>query len=326
MLVMTGPTRRRSDDDGAVLVTVVVVMLVGFVIATVIAASVMFTIQSNVGNKTQTQAFIAAESGRDSAYDQLVSMASGGACSSLVSDQLTGSPAYEYEILTTTVIGQTAPAITGLSATCPTADTSWVLIRSRGLGPGDDPSDPDAGTEIESYYPWTSVLTESPGGTVAYFDGQFKATKSTYEGDLVVRRDDYECNSDSHIIGDLWVLGGADGTDGGTLTLSTGCSVTGSVYVARDIKMKGGGGQGGITIGGDMLAARDIDLDSDTITFDGDIHAGRNVDLKKSGTAANILAVGSIAQGGWTVLPDGVVDDNAAAPVFDPPLHGQGSV
>ena len=61
----------RADDSGAVLVTVVVVMLVGFIVATVIASSVLFTIRSNVGNIDRTQAFIAAESGRDTAVAAL---------------------------------------------------------------------------------------------------------------------------------------------------------------------------------------------------------------------------------------------------------------
>ncbi len=62
---------RHADDEGAVLVTVVVVMFVGFVIATVIAASVIFTFQANASNKSTTQAFIAAESGRDVVVSQI---------------------------------------------------------------------------------------------------------------------------------------------------------------------------------------------------------------------------------------------------------------
>ncbi len=69
--VIDRASRRRTDDSGAVLVTVVVVMFVGFIVATVIASSVLFTITSNVGNVDRTQAFIAAESGRDTAVAAL---------------------------------------------------------------------------------------------------------------------------------------------------------------------------------------------------------------------------------------------------------------
>ena len=72
MLVIEKVHRLRDPDDkGAVLVTVVLVMLVGFIIATTIAASVLFTVQSNASNKDRTQAFIAAESGRDVAVDSI---------------------------------------------------------------------------------------------------------------------------------------------------------------------------------------------------------------------------------------------------------------
>lgn len=322
--------RQTSDDAGAVLVTVIVVMLVGFVIATVIAASVLFTIQANSGNKRTTQAFIAAESGRDAAFGRIKALAAGGTCvaASDLTDasSLSGTPAYEYKILTSSTDSQIPPTVGGLAAVCPTKDTKWIFVSARGLGPGDDPSDPGSGTTVEAYYPWTVTANTSTGGTVAYFDGQFKATKSSYEGDLVIRTGNYECNSDSHIVGSLWVLGGPSGTTLGNLELSTGCTITGSVYVAGLVKMKGGAGQGGITIGGDIVANGDITLDSSAITLGGTIHSGHNVVLKKSGVAKNILAVGSIDKGGWTVAAGGVIDDNAAAPVYDPPLHGTGSV
>lgn len=327
---MTSSARRKSDDSGAVLVTVVIVMLVGFVIATLIAASVLFTIQANSGNKRTTQAFIAAESGRDAAFGKLKALAATGTCA-VATDlrdtaSLAGTPAYEYTILTSSSESQTPPVVGGLTATCPTKDTKWVFVRARGLGPGDDPSDPESGTTVEAYYPWTVTANTSTGGTVAYFDGQFKATKSAYEGDLVIRTGNYECNSDSHIVGSLWVLGGSTGATLGNLELSTGCTITGSVYVAGLVKMKGGQGQGGITIGGDIVANGDITLDSNALTLGGSIHSGHNVVLKQTGEAKNILAVGTIDQGGWTVAAGGVVDDNAAAPVYDPPLHGAGSV
>ena len=63
--------RCAQDDSGAVLVTIVVIMFVGFIIAATIAASVMFTIGANHDNKDNTDAFIAAESGRDEAYESL---------------------------------------------------------------------------------------------------------------------------------------------------------------------------------------------------------------------------------------------------------------
>ena len=82
--------RVKSGEDGAVLITVVIVMLVGFIVASVVAASVLFTIRANATNKGLTQAFIAAESGRD------VAVAAMAACSTT---HFTGTdPIYDARI------------------------------------------------------------------------------------------------------------------------------------------------------------------------------------------------------------------------------------
>ena len=54
---------RRGDETGAALVAIIIVMFFGFAVVTAVTASVMFTVQSNVGNRSSTQAYIAAESG-----------------------------------------------------------------------------------------------------------------------------------------------------------------------------------------------------------------------------------------------------------------------
>src|SRR5205085_6598294 len=84
----------RRDDSGAILVTVVVVMFVGFIVAAAIAASVIGTIGANDTNKDRTQAFIAAESGRDVGVAKVA-----GGCSATT---LTGTnPTYTTKIYAT---------------------------------------------------------------------------------------------------------------------------------------------------------------------------------------------------------------------------------
>src|SRR5690348_9737775 len=86
--------RSRANDDGAILVTVIVVMFVGFIVAATIAASIMFTIGANDSNQDRTEAFIAAESGRDAA----VAAVTAGCTSTTV----TGSdPTYATQIYST---------------------------------------------------------------------------------------------------------------------------------------------------------------------------------------------------------------------------------
>ena len=98
---------RRDDEAGAVLVAVVVVMLVGFVVAVAIAGSVVFTIQANVSNRSSTQAFIAAESGRDAAVAQInAAIAPNGVftCDSntLIGEDDGSGPDYAFTIYSTT--------------------------------------------------------------------------------------------------------------------------------------------------------------------------------------------------------------------------------
>ena len=124
---------RHADDEGAVLVTVVVVMFVGFVIATVIAASRSFSpFQANASNKSTTQAFIAAESGRDvrRVSDRRRVLATHRRCTLRAHRR-------SSRLMRRSVDGGARPSSfddAGLTSTCPTADTDFVVIRSTGTG------------------------------------------------------------------------------------------------------------------------------------------------------------------------------------------------
>src|SRR5688572_16478635 len=68
-MLVTSKDPKSAEDEGMALVTVVLVMLMGVVIVTTVAASVIFTMSANTRNKSTTQSFIAAESGRDAALE-----------------------------------------------------------------------------------------------------------------------------------------------------------------------------------------------------------------------------------------------------------------
>lgn len=297
--------RTKVDDSGAVLVTVVVVMFVGFVIAVTIAASVMSTIRSNDDNRDHLDAFVAAESGRDVALKSLkagcTALDSGGTPIAIGA----GGQSYSYTIETTADPGDPSNpgALTGLSASCPSETTTRVVITSTGNGAD------GAVTQITSVYPWNKFLSTQPGGTMAFFDGQFKTTGSGYVGDLVVRTGDYECNSDAVIQGDLWVVGGADGTDGGNVTLSNGCEVTGSIYAAGTVSTS----SNPITIGADIIARGEVSLDSNALTIGGDVYSGTVVDLDPTGSTNGSIG-GDVISSGEVI---GVEDANVATPEWD---------
>lgn len=213
---------RPRDEDGAVLVTVVIVMLVGFVIASMIAASVLFTIQDNATNTSTTQAFIAAESGRDVAVAAL----SDGCASGDMSGTGSG-PTYAYAVRTVAKTGPTPPTNYDdlSSSACPSSD-AWVVIRSTGSG-----QDGSTAT-VDSVYEWERTYSDVPGGVVTYFSGSITQGVAHYTGDLVLRDGNWSCNINGLLDGDLYVLTG-------TVSISTGCVINGDINANGNVTSNG---------------------------------------------------------------------------------------
>ncbi|SFR60587.1 hypothetical protein SAMN04488591_2338 [Microbacterium azadirachtae] len=222
------------DDRGAALVAVLIVMIVGVVAAVLVAATVMFTIQSNAKNKSTTQAFVAAESGRD----QMLATVLANPCAKSIADA--GSAPLYYAV--SALFGPDKDHLTDacLSATA----TSTIQITASGKGPD------GSATKIVALYQRPVSLSNAPGGTMSYFDGSFLATHANYTGDLVIRSGNYTCNSSSVITGDLWVPNGA-------VDLSANCTVNGNVYALGDITASGGNAA---TVKGNLITAGNVNL------------------------------------------------------------------
>ena len=192
MLVVESTLRRTrtGNDDGAALLTVVIVMLVGFVVASVVAASVMVTISANAHNRSTTQAFVAAESGRDVAVAALTAGCSATTFSG-------ADPQYSSSIYVTAGNQPAAATDAGVTAGCPTSSTRYVVVRSTGTGPD------GSSTTIDAVYPWQVTYSQQPGGVVTYFSGSFTAGVSHYTGDLVLRDGNWACFFDGILDGDV---------------------------------------------------------------------------------------------------------------------------
>ncbi|MDQ0614917.1 Tfp pilus assembly protein PilX [Microbacterium sp. W4I4] len=291
--------RADSNDAGAALVAVIIIMVVGMIAAATIAAGVVFAMSSNASNKATTQAFVAAESGRDAALDAVVA----SSCSLTASNS---DPAHGPVFYAT---AQTGPDEANLSAACPTDSISSVIeITSTGWG-----SDGSM-TTVKALYQRPITFQNQPGGTLAYFAGQFKLTQSTFDGDLVIREGNYECNSTTTINGDLWV-------PKGNLELSSSCEVTGNVYALGLVEAKGSG----TTIGGNIVSEGSIILGSTDGTVGGDVNAGVNITVKGMTVAGSATAGGSVTvdsgviTGGYKVttpLPVGAITPSLQA-VYD---------
>jgi Tfp pilus assembly protein PilX/cytoskeletal protein CcmA (bactofilin family) len=290
---------RNSDESGAVLVTVVILMFVMFVIAASVAASVVFTAGANAGNKDRTVAFIAAESGRDTAIARIATSCADTFFDSRdplnpAYDADPAGPTFEATVFTTT--GVRPATSVGLTQGCPSAATTFVVVNSVGTGPD------GATASIDSVY--EMVPPQAPtGGSLAYFGGGVGLQKSIYNGDLVVRTGAFTCalgTGGQTITGDLWVLNGP-------VTLNQDCHITGSVYAAGEVKAS----SSGVSVGGDIVTeSGKIELASNGVVVGGDIHSGSSVELKGTGPTT-----GTVGHMEGTVLVGGQVTARTTAAV-----------
>ncbi|WP_457101725.1 hypothetical protein [Microbacterium sp. P5_E9] len=246
---------RHRNDEGAALVAVVVTMLVGFIAVTTIAASVVFTISANSGNKNRTQAFIAAESGRDAALANVMKVPCALGASNAVA---TNPPVYA-------AAATTGPNEGSLAAACPSL-TSPSVIRIVSTGKGPD----GTATELTSLFQRTVTYVGQPGGTMAFFSGQFKATQSSYIGDLVIRDGKYTCNSTTVIDGDLWVPRGG-------IELSADCTINGDIFAEGDVDIK----SAKVTITGTISTRGSITVDSQNAEIIKDLKSSKDITVSK---------------------------------------------
>lgn len=241
MLVIQDSLDPDRRDRGAALVAVLIVMLVGVIAAVIVAATVMFTIQANSRNKSATQAFVAAESGRD----QMLATVLASPCTKSISNAVS-APFYSS---VSALFGPDKDHLTDACLSTTTAAT--IQITASGKGPD------GSTTKIVALYQRPISLSNTPGGTMSYFDGSFLATHANYTGDLVIRSGDYACNSSSVITGDLWVPNGA-------VDLSANCTVNGSVYALGDITASGGNAA---TVKGNLITAGNVNLVANGFTL-----------------------------------------------------------
>jgi len=340
--------RSRAEDEGVALVLVVFVMLIGLIATATIAAAIFFVINGNVGNRRSTQSFIAAESGRDSVVAALTAANAANSCSastmSANSMSQASGPYFDTAAQAVQVAaGGSAPTSwnNAVSPACPTKDTSYVVIRSTGYGTSSVAGEK---TTILSVYQWQVTPHTSQSGTMAGTNGSFHgvgggSSSNTLTGDLVVRTSDYTCSGSSVIDGDLWVLGGSDGTNGGNVTLTGGCHITGNIFANGSIGTNGANPSSPIIVGKSLLAGGAITMSSNGMTIGGacaaadgsscgQVASGGAVQLSKTGSAGTIKGAVTgrtapvIDPLGWT-HPDGsaLVGAVGPAPTFTPPLN-----
>ncbi len=300
--VMKRARSHPDSDSGAVLITVVLVMFLGFLVASIVATSVLWTIQTNYENRSETQAFVAAESGRDVA---VASIAAGCTTTSFSG----ADPQYASTIYVTSGNQPTSATDAGVAVGCPTSASRYVVIRSTGTG-----ADGSTAT-IDSVYPWQVTYSQQPGGVVTYFSGGYTAGVSHYTGDLVLRDGDWNCNIGGTLTGDLYVLEG-------TTTFSNNCTINGDVWSNGSVSNN----SQAVTVNGDITTNGFVSMTANGNTrVDGFISAKGDVTLSNPGrssaqvtgsvTSRNSISVGSDWTVGGPQTPNSPTD-----PVFEPTL------
>jgi hypothetical protein len=316
-LMRNSAARRPTDDSGAVLLAVVITMFVGFVIAGTVAASVMFAVTSNSQNKDRTQAFIAAESGRDAAraaVQAAIDPVTGFDCDELAlsaEDVPLGPDGVTYSYWIFPGVDAESADHESDTPACPDGAPA-VIIHAEGDVEG------KASSKLDAVYPLVPGNDPTTGGTLAYFGGAVAGQKSVYDGDLVVRTGTYTCPLDAVITGDLWVTRGA-------VSLSKSCHIQGSIYAFGEVAST----SQDVKVDGDIFSNLGITLANNGTVVGGDIHAGTRVDLGGNGGTNGI--VGGLVKagdegvdavtvsGGWTV-PDANRIPDAGQPDFEPEL------
>jgi hypothetical protein len=339
-----GDRAHDEDDAGAALVIVVLLMLLGFVVASSIAAAVFLTTSSNITNRKMTQAFVAAESGRDAVVAALIAANTANNCTAgTMSASTVGQASGPYFSAKAQSIDGSEPSDwnPGIAPACPTKDTKFIVVQSTGYGTSSTAGEK---TTTLSVYPWQVTPHTSQSGTMAGTNGSFHgvgggASSNTLQGDLVVRTSDYTCSGSSVIDGDLWVLGGSDGTNGGNVVLTGGCHITGNVFANGSVSTNGANPSSPIVIGKSIMAGGAVAMSSNGEAIGGactasdgascgQVASGGSVTLTKTGSAGTIK--GSVTGKtmpvidplGWT-HPDGsaIVGATGPTPTFVPPLN-----
>ncbi|WP_344735943.1 hypothetical protein [Microbacterium awajiense] len=284
------------------LIAILMIMFVGVIAAALVAGAVMFTIRSNVANENTTQAYIAAESGRDAALANVLA----STCTLTASNPRGG--------------GGSAPFYEATVDHCPspTSGDTFQIVSTGWDENGES-------TTITSDYSRVVTYKNQPGGSLAYFDGTFTVTQSSYTGTVVVRQGNYDCSTaKSTIDGDLWVVNGS-------VDLSSGCTVTGSVYARDDVEMW----SNDVTVGGRITAGRDVILSANNLSIgmspssprepgDTDVRAGGNVTITSPrGQIGGTVIAGGTYTGSASVTIGGAepLDGQPNAAVFTPTLQ-----
>lgn len=280
---------RPTDDRGASLVLVIALMAVGFIVSALVASACLFALQQTTNARGNVQSFAAAEAGRDAV---VAAMTASAANCNPTNPRFTGTdPGYEVTVYATDSLTQPT-GIAGLTASCPTNASTFVVMRAVGTAAI------GGTTAIESVYTWESFRERVAGGGLGFMDAAYSAYAVRYSGDIIVRHGDFTCAAGTQVDGSVYVLEGKVIVPRLLGFIGTSCSVTGDVVSGLGIDVQDGllpSSQ--LAIGGNILTSGNITA-NDPIDAGGDVEVGGNI---------NVASSGRLTTRGGAVKPDSSV-------------------
>lgn len=264
------PLPRRRDDEGVAIVTVVILVVVGFTVASVIAASTVFGVHQTTDDRSRLQALAAAEGGRDYALAQLIS----SACEP-PSNGTSGQPGYSstagtepaftadvYFVQDADPIHDPAPDSTaGADPGCPAPVTPPAVSQPGFVGVSSTGTAEDGTTHktVLAWYPWTNqevpdgivgAVVEGEGGSVEadvqnqeIYNSAGSLTGAPHNANVILRTTGGLKCTTAEINGDVVVTQAVPTDLGGSATVGSplvlkNCTVHGNVYAYASIQLQ----------------------------------------------------------------------------------------
>lgn len=246
MLLITRLLRaHRQPERGSALIAVLGVMILGIILTTLIATSVVSAYGFSSSTRAGVQSHAAADAGVAAARAGLYTP---GNCSAQPTPGVytaTGTLAYSAAV--------SFDAGSGWQAGCPTSSASRVRIVSTGSpqAPGISGNTSGNARKVEAVFNWL-VPGITPSGTSIdlYSGGQVEANSGfdlSESSGLVVQNGNLICNKNNSVFNGNLTVGGA--SPNGNLTFGGTCTVNGNVKVQNTADLGSGQIAGNLSAG-----------------------------------------------------------------------------
>lgn len=245
MLLIVRVLRRRTRSDrGSALIAVLGVMIVGLILTTMVATSVVSAARATSSTRNRVQAHAAADAGIAAARAGL--FVAGNCAAQPIPGRYSasGTPAYTVTVQ--------FDAGSGWQAGCPTAATSRVRLVS--VGSPQSPAVGSAGavtSTVEAVYNWLTPGVKPSGTSINLYSGGQVEANSAFDlsesAGLVVQNGNLVCDKNNSVFnGDVTVAGNSPN---GNLTFSATCTVNGDVAVQNTASLGSGKVNGDLAAG-----------------------------------------------------------------------------